>query len=116
MDIAQIITGIGTILGIAAVMVLRDLRDGKPLFRKPHSSEIADPLTSLAAFMKEKVQEISTSQSQLQHHYNDETTAILTSIQITLSDIKECVGIMNRGIDKVSNKLDEFEKYGVKNR
>lgn len=51
---------IGTILGTALLLVVRDLRDGKSIFRKNDGESL----------MRE-----------LKQHYNDETTVVLISIK-----------------------------------
>lgn len=72
------LTAIGTILGIAAVMVLRDLRDGKSVFKRNGTAESAK-------FIKE----LRDSQLELQEHFNDETTVILKEVRSELKELNK---------------------------
>jgi gas vesicle protein len=86
----EILTAIGTIVGIALVMVVRDWRDGKSLLKK-NGNNIHD-----------EVKAILQSQGQLKQHYNEETTELLSRI--------------SEGIDRLNRKHDEWDKYGIVTR
>ena len=81
-------TALGTVIGTAAVLVLRDWRDGKSIFKKNGTAE------SVKA-----IKEMRDIQLQLQSHFNDETTVLLREIR--------------DGVLKTNSKLEEFEKYGI---
>lgn len=84
----QILTAIGTIIGTAIMFVLRDVRDGKHPFKKNGTAESVKVLRDMRGTM-----------SQLQAHYNDETTELLREISETGR--------------KTLAKLEEFDKYGL---
>lgn len=87
---------IGTILGIAGTLVLRDWRDGKNLFAKnPPPQQLAQGFD----YMK--------------HHYNDITTAVLTEIQVEQKDgFKD----MSFALGKINESLVRIEAGGVRIR
>ncbi len=75
-----VLAAIGTILGTAALLIVRDIRDGKHPFKKNGSYEAQQTL-----------KKIETSQSQLQHHYNDETTAELKKLNLGIEELSKTV-------------------------
>lgn len=56
----------------------------------------------------------------LKLHFNDELSHILTDIQVDQRDgfskLHEKQDAMKRCIEKANNKLEEFDRYGVKSR
>lgn len=105
----QVLAGVGTILGIAVVQFARDWRDGKSLFQKNGSAESNTTLRSIL----ETLQSVNTRQGTLNHHFNDETTALLT-------EIKELLQLAQAGQEKeyaqhreILSKQDEMLKYGL---
>lgn len=89
---AEILTAIGTILGIAATLFLRDWRDGKNLISKN-----IPPNTLDEGF------------KYMKHHYNDELTAVLTNIEINTRNMAE-------EMSKVDDKIDDIRVNGVRTR
>lgn len=56
----------------------------------------------------------------LKMHFNDELSHILTDIQVTQKDgfdkIHDKQDAAKRCLEKANNKLDEFDRYGIKTR
>lgn len=87
----ELLAALGTIIGIAGITILRDMRDGKSIFKKNGTAESASVM-----------RELRDSQLSLQHHFNDETTVLLKEIR--------------DGVREVHSKLEEFDKYGLPTR
>ena len=66
----ELLISIGTILGVVAIHIFRDMRDGKHLFKKNGAYE-----------SQQVLKKILTSQEELQHHFNHDTTILLTEIR-----------------------------------
>jgi len=83
----EVLTAIGVIVGVAAITIARDIRDGKSVFRKNGND--------LHGTMKE-----------LKEHYNDETTKLLSEIRDGIKDLNqrhenyELIGIKTRDCAK----------------
>lgn len=92
----EILTAIGTVLGIAATLFLRDYRDGKNIFTKN-----IPPNTLDEGF------------KYMKHHYNDELTAILTELQVNQ---KEGFRDINGSLKEISTMLTRIDAGGVKIR
>lgn len=90
----QILTAIGTILGIAATLLLRDWRDGKNIFKQNI------PPTQLDEGFK-----------YMRHHYNDELTTILTELQVGQ---KEMMRDNREGFREITEALIRIESGGIK--
>lgn len=90
MDTA-IIQTTATIISLAVVLILRDMRDGKSIFKKNGAYET-----------RQAIGQILISQKELQHHYNDETT--------------ECLKELSRHSIRHTQMLEEIIKYGIKCR
>lgn len=90
---AEIITGIGTILGIAGTLLLRDFRDGKNLIRKNN------PIFPDVAYLK--------------NYYNHDLTAILTELQV---DQKQGFRDMAAAQKEITEALIRIESGGIKIR
>lgn len=88
----------GTVLGVAGIMVARDIRDGKSVFRRNGTYES----NALLRQMLEEMQKVGGSQTELKAHYNDDTTRLLEEI---LDSVR-----------RTHSKLDEWDRYGVKTR
>lgn len=86
----QFLAALGTILGIAGMLIIRDIRDGKSVFKK-NGNNIHD-----------EIGRVLDSQFKLKEHFNDETTTLLTEIR--------------EGIQQINRKHDEWEKYGIPTR
>lgn len=99
---AEIITGVGTILGTVVIMVLRDLRDGKSIFKKNGAYESRQTMKELL----QSIKKIGDSQGQLQFHFNHETTDLLKEIR---DGQRDC----GKKLDLLLVKQDEMIRYGV---
>lgn len=87
---------LGTVIGIAGTLILRDWRDGKNLFAKNV------PPSTLAEGM-----------NYMKHHYNDALTLTLTEIQV---EQKEGFRDMGSTLSKINESLVRIEAGGVKLR
>jgi len=76
----QFFIGIGTIIGTAAILFYRDVRDGKHPFKKN------------GAYKSQQVlKKILDSQEQLQAHFNHDTTALLTEIRDGIKETSKVI-------------------------
>lgn len=87
----EIYVGIGTILGTALILILRDWRDGKNILKKN------EPMNEGFKYMK--------------HHYNDELTTVLTRIQV---DQEKSFDDLKFALTKVNDTLIRIEAGGLK--
>lgn len=90
----ELMYAVGTIIGIAVTLVLRDYRDGKNVFKK--NATPAD-LNEGFKYMK--------------HHYNDELTMTLTQIQF---DSRQGFRDMKESLEKINEALIRIEVGGIK--
>lgn len=101
--------GVGFVVAIAILgyMVFQDWRDGK--FNRDRMSvpETGDPV--LNRFLGELAQ----SMGKLQAHYNDETTKVLTDLQVEHRDMFALLRKIMDIVEKNGLKADEILKYGV---
>lgn len=99
----ETVTAIGTILGIVTVMLARDWRDGKSIFRKKNVPQevMADNRNALQPLMS-KMDELST-------HYNHETTEALAQIRAT--QLQQCTKL-----DLMVDSLQDIQRNGIRIR
>lgn len=86
----QVLTAVGTVLGTALLLVLRDWRDGRSLFKRAEDN-------------------VPKWAEELQSHYNHDTTKELQEIKSELRTLTDAVGDAN-------TSLKNMDKYGVKIR
>lgn len=92
----EVLTALGTMLGMAVIVILRDYRDGKTLFKKNGTNDISQAIKT-----------ILNSQSELKEHYNEDTTKILSDIRDSIKELAqihknyEIIGINTRDCAKI---------------
>lgn len=62
------------------------------------------------------MENLQTSFSKLQHHFNDETTAVLTGIQVNLGKIGTNQESMHDSLKDIQTSLDKILQDGVRIR
>lgn len=100
---------IGFIFAIAVIgyMIFQDWRDGKFDRNRNTIPDTGDPV------LNRFLEGIAKSMQGLQAHYNDETTVLLTNIQIDHRDQFSLLRDTKAIAEKNATKLDEILKYGV---
>ena|SRR3990167_428379 len=96
--------GVVLLIGLAERMGIPIISALKGLMKLDNTSR-----KDVIADNHEVVQPLLSEMENLTTHYNHEVTGLLTDIKNKLGDVHDC-------LKKANNRLEEFDKYGIKTR